>query len=136
MKMWYKSLDRENEVKVKWHLLDWHLHFTMYLLTKYSWSVSYSNWETDLLMKMWRKSLYHENEVKFKWHLADWHVHLTKYLQNRYRWSISNSNWETDLLMKMRCKFDGHWTVTRFTLGSHICWPNGTKRRRFIEDLT
>ena len=25
---------------------------------------------------------------------------------------------------------------TRIALGSHICWPNGTKRRNFIEDLT
>jgi hypothetical protein len=24
---------------------------------------------------------------------------------------------------------------TRIALGSHICWPNGTKRRNFIEDL-
>ena len=31
MKMWHKSLNRENEVKIKWHLLDWHLHITMYL---------------------------------------------------------------------------------------------------------
>jgi hypothetical protein len=25
---------------------------------------------------------------------------------------------------------------TRIALGSHMCWPNGTKRRNFIEDLT
>jgi hypothetical protein len=25
---------------------------------------------------------------------------------------------------------------TRIALGSHICWPNGMKRRNFIEDLT
>jgi hypothetical protein len=25
---------------------------------------------------------------------------------------------------------------TRIDLGSHICWPNGMKRRNFIEDLT
>jgi hypothetical protein len=25
---------------------------------------------------------------------------------------------------------------TRIALGSHICWPNGTKRRNVIEDLT
>jgi hypothetical protein len=25
---------------------------------------------------------------------------------------------------------------TRIALGSHICWPNETKRRNFIEDLT
>jgi hypothetical protein len=24
---------------------------------------------------------------------------------------------------------------TRIALGGHICWPNGTKRRNFIEDL-
>jgi hypothetical protein len=24
----------------------------------------------------------------------------------------------------------------RIALGSHICWPNGMKRRNFIEDLT
>jgi hypothetical protein len=24
---------------------------------------------------------------------------------------------------------------TRIALGSHICWPNGLKRRNFIEDL-
>jgi hypothetical protein len=23
----------------------------------------------------------------------------------------------------------------RIALGGHICWPNGTKRRNFIEDL-
>jgi hypothetical protein len=26
--------------------------------------------------------------------------------------------------------------LVRIALGSHICWPNGTKRRNFIEDLT
>ena len=26
--------------------------------------------------------------------------------------------------------------TTRIALSSHICWPNGTKRRNFIEDLT
>ena len=25
---------------------------------------------------------------------------------------------------------------TRIALGSHICWPNGMKRRNIIEDLT
>ena len=25
---------------------------------------------------------------------------------------------------------------TRIALGSHVCWPNGTKQRNFIEDLT
>jgi hypothetical protein len=29
IKMWHKSLDRENEVKIKWHLPNWHLHLTM-----------------------------------------------------------------------------------------------------------
>ena len=105
MKMWHKSLDRENEVKVMWHLPDWHVYLLMFVHTKYSWPIPYSNWETDLFMKMWRKTLDHENEVKVKWHLPDWHVHLSMYLHTKYNSHIPYSYWEMNLITKIWRKF-------------------------------
>jgi hypothetical protein len=32
--------------------------------------------------------------------------------------------------------FNSSQSETRIALGSHICWPNGTKRRNVIEELT
>ena len=105
VKMWRKSLDRENEINVRWHLPDWHVHLPMYLHTKYSSPIPYSYWETDLTTKMWRKSLDRENEVKVRWHLPDWHVLLPMYLHTKYSWPIPYSYWETDLITKMWRKF-------------------------------
>jgi hypothetical protein len=32
--------------------------------------------------------------------------------------------------------FNSSQSETRIALGSHICWPNGTKRRNLIENFT
>ena len=32
--------------------------------------------------------------------------------------------------------FNSNQSEKRIALGSHVYWPNGTKRRSFIEDLT
>ena len=101
MKILCKSIDRENEVKVRWHLPDWHVLLPMYLYTKYCSPRLYSYWETDLIMKMWRKSLDRENEVKVRWHLPDWHVLLPMYLHTKYCSPRLYSNWEMDLITKM-----------------------------------
>ena len=41
-------------------------------VSTYVYSISYSYWETDLIIKMWCKSLDSENEVK--WYQPDWHA--------------------------------------------------------------
>ena len=97
-----KSLDRENEVKVKWHLPDWHLHLPMFLHAKYCWPITNCYWETDLIMKMWHKSqdrekLYRHN-FKMRSRSSDT---CTTDIYTFQCWPISCSYWETVLITKM-----------------------------------
>ena len=51
----FKSVDRENEVKDKWHMPSWHLHFMINMWTKYSEPRLYGNSETGLITQIWHK---------------------------------------------------------------------------------
>jgi hypothetical protein len=62
------------------------------------------------------------------------HLHLVPFVQQIWLpRAIFFYDW---LMLKKSDLFNSSQSETRIALGSHICWPNGMKRRNFIEDLT
>ena len=48
-----KSVDYENEVKVKWHMSDWYVPSMINVWSKYNELRLYGNGETGLITKTW-----------------------------------------------------------------------------------
>ena len=54
-KLLTKSVDFENEVKVRWHMSSWHIPTIIKVWTKYGQSRLHGNMETDPILKTWHK---------------------------------------------------------------------------------
>ena len=99
-----KSVDLENEVKVRWYMSGWHVSSMINLWTIYGDPRKRGNVETDLIRKTWHifKSVDHENEVKVKWHIPGWNVTPMINVLNKYEKHTLCGKRETYLSQKLK----------------------------------
>ena len=95
-------MDSYNEVKVTWHMSDWHVHLTTNSHTKYHWPTIHSNWETNLITKTWPWSLDHDNEVKVSWQVAGRLAHPESYIGTKLDDATSKGSWDIDINKSLR----------------------------------
>jgi hypothetical protein len=80
----FKSVDNENEVKVKWHMPIWHVSCMMNVWIKDGEPRLYSYGETDLITSTLRKFNQVSKPGECRWHMPGNHVHTMINVWTRY----------------------------------------------------